>query len=178
MYLADFDGIQHHSFLQPCFLSNLLLHTGIHFFPETGNTAHQCRTDFFNGSLDIHRTQVDTNLHTFVHTKIRPCFLEDMCQRKEVHGNILIGHVYQTDIMDTESLHIVRMMQHYPLRFASCTGCIKNVGKVIIRCTGSTLFHYIVVRQTFSRFQEFVEINGSHVTRVAYYSTVENDQLL
>ena len=111
-------------------------------------------------------------------TKICPCFLKNMCQRKEVHGHILVTHIYQTDIMDTEGLHIVRMMQHHPLRFTSCTGCIKNVGKVIIRCTGSTFFHYIVVRQTFSCFQEFVKINRSHVTRVAYYSTVENDQLL
>ena len=178
MYLTYFDGIQHHSFLQACFLSNLLLHTGIHFFPKTRNTAHQCRTDFFNGSLDIHRTEVDTNLHAFMNTKICPCFLEDMCQGKEVHGDILITHVYQTDIMDTESLHIVRVMQHYPLRFTSSTGCIKNVRKVIIRCTRSAFFHYIVVRQTFSCFQELIEIDGSHVTRVAYNSPVEDDQLL
>ena len=101
-----------------------------------------------------------------------------MCQGKEIHGNILISHIHQTDIMDTESLHIVRVMQHYSLRFASSTGCIKNVRKVIIRCTGSAFFHDIVVRQTFSCFQELVEIDGSHITRVAYNSPVEDDQLL
>ena len=43
-------------------------------------------------------------------TEISPRFFKNMCQGEEVHGNILIGHVHQTNIMNTKSFRIVRVM--------------------------------------------------------------------
>ena len=175
---ADFDGIQHQRLLQSCRFIDLLLYTGIYLFPETGYAAHQCRADFFNGCLDICRTKVDADLYSFMNTKIAPCLLEYVCQRKEVHRNVLVGHCRQTLVMRMELLQIARMMQHYSLRLSRRTGSIKDVSQIIVRSTCGTFFHHLIMRQSFAHCHKLIKIDGRDITRVFYYRTVENNQLL
>ena len=175
---TDFDSILHQCLFQSgCFI-DLLLYTGIYLFPETGNTAHQCRTNFFNGCLNVCRTQIDADLYSFMNTKIAPCLLEYVCQRKEVHRNILVGHCRQTLVVRMELLQIARMMQHYSLRFSRRTGSIKDVSQIIVRSTCGTFFHHLIMRQSFAHCHKLIKIDGGDITRVFYYRTVENNQLL
>ena len=126
------DSIQHQCFLQPCCFVNFLLYTCIYFLPETGNTTHQCRTNFLNRCLNIRRTKIDTNLHSFMNTEITPCFLKHVCQGEEVHRYILIRHGRQTVIVCMKLFQITGMMKHDALRFTRCAGCIENVCQVIV----------------------------------------------
>ena len=146
VHLPDFKSIQHHCFPQAALLGNLLLYTGIYLLPKAGNAAHQCRTYLLDSGLNICRTKIDANLHTSVKTEISPCFFKHMRQRKEVHGHILIRHGSQADIVDADSLSVVEVVQHHSFRLAGGAGCIKNIGKVAVRCTGGTLFHNGIVR--------------------------------
>ena len=80
-----------------------------------------------------------------MNTKVTPRFLEYVRQWQEVHGHILIRHGSQADIMDADSLSVVEVVQHHSFRLAGGAGCIKNIGKVAVRCTGGTLFHNGIV---------------------------------
>ena len=73
------DSIQHQCLLQPGCFVYFFLYPCIHLLPKTGNTAHQCRANFLNGCLYICRTEIDTNLHSFMNTEITPCFLKHVC---------------------------------------------------------------------------------------------------
>ena len=175
---ADLNRIQHQCLLQSCRFTDLFLYTGVYLLPETGNAAHQCRTDFFNGSLNICRTEIDTYLHSLVNTEIAPCFLEHMCQREEVHRNILVGHCRQAFVMRMELLQIARMVQHHTFRFPRRTGSIKDVSQIIVRSTCGTFFYHLIMRQPFAHCHKLIKIDGRDITRVLYYRTVENNQLL
>ena len=140
------DGVQHQRFLQSGCFVYFFLYPCIHFFPETGNAAHQCWANFLNRCLNIRRTEIDTNLHPFMDTEITPCFLKYVCQRKEVHRHILIRHRCQTVIMGMELFQITGMMKHYSLRFTCRSGCIEDICHIIVRSPLCTLFYRIIMR--------------------------------
>ena len=177
MDTAYFNSIQHQHFFYSGGLGYFFLNAGVHFLPKTRDTTHQCRTDFFNGCLDIGRTKIDADLYALMHTEISPCLLKHMGQRQEVHRNILIGHIYQTDIMNTECFQIARMMQHDSFRFARSTGRIQDVCQILSTGTCRTFFHYFIVWQIFSFSQELVIVNRTHITRIFHYRRIKNDQL-
>ena len=85
-----------------------------------------------NGKQMCIRDRIDADLHPPVYTKVGPCLFEYMGQRKEVHGNILVCHERQSDIMNAESLSIIEMMEHDTFRLTGSTGSIKDIGEVII----------------------------------------------
>ena len=172
------DSIQHQCFLQPCCFVNFLLYTCIYFLPETGNTTHQCRTNFLNRCLNIRRTEIDTNLHSFMNTEITPCFLKHVCQGEEVHRYILIRHGRQTVIVCMKLFQITGMMKHDALRFTRCAGCIENVCQVIVWSPFGTFFYRIIVRQSLSHRHKLIKIDRRYVAGIFHYRTVKNNQLL
>ena len=178
MNLTNPDSIQHQCLLHSCGLIDLLLYSGIHFFPETRNAAHQCRTNFLNGCLYIRRTEIDTDLYPFMDTEIAPSLFKYMRQWKEVHRNILIRHRGQAVVMSAKLFQITGMMKHDSFRFTCRSGRIKNISQIVIRGTSRTLFHHIIVRKSFSHRHKLIKIDGRHITGVFYDRTVKDNQLL
>ena len=132
MFTPHFNSIQHQLLFQSGCLIDFFLHAGIHFLPETGNTAHSRRTDLLYCLLDISRTQVDRQSTPHRKTPASPCTLKHMSKRKEIHNYILITQLRETFIVCRNGRLIARMMQHHPLAVSGCSTGIKNIGKITI----------------------------------------------
>ena len=156
----------------------LLLHTDIYLLPETRHTTHHRGANLFQRFLDAFGIPIDSHLCTFHQAHHSPTPLKDVGQRQEAHGEILVGHLRNTQIMCTHRLQIVGMSQYYPLGMAGSTRRINNGSDVFGHGLTGTDLHRAGRMSIITQTDEIFKIDGLLILWIQFHRWIINHQPL
>ena len=145
VFTANSKCILEYSFLQRACLFNLLIHSRIHFFPETWHCGHTSRIGFAHRLLYTFRVVIDNQTRTDSNRKHGPCLFENMRKGKEIKHTVIFIHI-NTFLICLQGSMILPNCKYYSFTLACGSTGVKDVGNVVKRCFLTSLFNFTLTR--------------------------------
>ena len=179
-FLSHGDGAFHHHLLHLPHSGYLLLHPGIHLFPETGNSTHKIRMNVMDILLNHAGIIIYSDCHSFCEAIEAPGLLQDMAHRKEGHGEIRTLHFMQKFEMLRYAGIIVSMSDHHPLGFTRGAGGIDQSSHIVGERALLASLHLSrsSLRSRHAETHEIIPINTYRIIRLKLQAIIlENNNL-
>mgnify|MGYP007094728292 CR=1 FL=1 len=151
--------------------------SSIDFFPESRHRRHTCWMGLAHTVLDFLRIGVDDQLCADRYAEVRPCAFEDMGERQEVDGAVLVVDRHAL-LVGCQACAVLPIGEDDTLALARRTTGVEDVADVVVAGLSPQLLHFRLSRQVLAELDEVAEVEGVGVVATdAHTGIIDNHAL-